>query len=94
MFSATLDPDVSKIAEEFLKSPTKISIEPQAIGHTNIEQTLYYVDNQSHKINLLDHFLIFFALKIFLISGTKPISSISCRKIMLIKQLYLLRLKD
>ena len=40
MFSATLDPDVSKIAEEFLKSPTKISIEPQAIGHTNIEQTL------------------------------------------------------
>ena len=57
MFSATLDPDVSKIAEEFLKSPTKISIEPQAIGHTNIEQTLYYVDSQSHKINLLDHFL-------------------------------------
>ena len=43
MFSATLDPDVSKIAEEFLKSPTKISIEPEAIGHTNIEQTLYYV---------------------------------------------------
>tara|TARA_B110000090_G_scaffold33104_1_gene35512 strand:- start:676 stop:1974 length:1299 start_codon:yes stop_codon:yes gene_type:complete len=57
MFSATLDPDVSKIAEEFLKSPTKISIEPQGLGHINIEQTMYYVDSQSHKINLLDHFL-------------------------------------
>jgi len=57
MFSATLDPNVSKIAEEFLKSPTKISIEPQGLGHINIEQTMYYVDSQSHKINLLDHFL-------------------------------------
>jgi superfamily II DNA/RNA helicase len=57
MFSATLDQEVSKIAEEFLKTPTKISIEPEALGHSNIEQSLYYVDNQSHKMNLLHHFL-------------------------------------
>jgi superfamily II DNA/RNA helicase len=57
MFSATLDHNVSKIAQEFLSSPIKITIKPETTGHVNIEQSLYFVDNQSHKQKLLHHFL-------------------------------------
>ena len=57
MFSATLDNSVSKIANEFLKNPTTISIKPETKGHINIQQSLYYVDNQFHKQQLLQHFL-------------------------------------
>ncbi len=57
MFSATLDQSISKIAEEFLKSPVKIMIKPETTGHSNIAQSLYYVDNQFHKQQLLNHFL-------------------------------------
>ena len=57
MFSATLDNSVSKIATEFLKNPITISIEPEIKGHINIEQSLYFVDNQFHKQQLLKHFL-------------------------------------
>jgi len=57
MFSATLDNAVSKIASEFLTNPLTISIKPDTKGHSNIQQSLYYVDNQLHKQNLLKHFL-------------------------------------
>ena len=57
MFSATLDKSVSKIANEFLKDPLTISIKPDTKGHVNIQQSLYYVDNQFHKQQLLKHFL-------------------------------------
>ena len=57
MFSATLDKSVSKIASEFLTNPLTISIKPDTKGHSNIQQSLYYVDNQLHKQNLLKHFL-------------------------------------
>ena len=57
MFSATLDNSVSKIASEFLTNPLTISIKPDTKGHSNIQQSLYYVDNQIHKKNLLKHFL-------------------------------------
>ena len=57
MFSATLDNSVSKIASEFLTNPLTISIKPDTKGHSNIQQSLYYVDNQLHKKNLLKHFL-------------------------------------
>lgn len=57
MFSATLDQNVSKIAQEFLSSPIQITIKPETTGHVNIEQSLYFVDNQSHKQKLLHHFL-------------------------------------
>ncbi len=57
MFSATLDHEIAKIAEEFLKSPTKITIEPEMLGHQNIEQSIYFVDNQAHKMDLLHYFL-------------------------------------
>ena len=57
MFSATLDNSVSKIASEFLSNPITISIKPDTKGHSNIQQSLYYVDNQFHKQQLLKHFL-------------------------------------
>jgi len=57
MFSATLDQSISKIAEEFLKSPVKIMIKSETSGHSNIAQSLYYVDSQFHKQQLLNHFL-------------------------------------
>ena len=57
MFSATLDNSVTKIATEFLKDPITISIKPEIKGHINIEQSLYFVDNQFHKQQLLKHFL-------------------------------------
>ena len=57
MFSATLDNSVTKIATEFLKNPITISIKPKIKGHINIEQSLYFVDNQFHKQQLLKHFL-------------------------------------
>ena len=57
MFSATLDNSVSKIASEFLRNPITISIKPDTKGHSNIQQSLYYVDNQFHKQQLLKHFL-------------------------------------
>jgi superfamily II DNA/RNA helicase len=57
MFSATLDQSISKIAEEFLKSPVKIMVKSETTGHSNIAQSLYYVDNQFHKQQLLNHFL-------------------------------------
>ncbi|MDC0182887.1 DEAD/DEAH box helicase [Nitrosomonadales bacterium] len=57
MFSATLDNSVSKIASEFLKNPITISVKPEIKGHINIDQSLYFVDNQFHKQQLLKHFL-------------------------------------
>ena len=57
MFSATLDNSVSRIASEFLTNPLTISIKADTKGHSNIQQSLYYVDNQLHKQNLLKHFL-------------------------------------
>ena len=57
MFSATLDNSISKIANEFLKNPITLSIKPDTRGHSNIAQSLYYVDNQFHKQQLLKHFL-------------------------------------
>lgn len=57
MFSATLDKSVSKIANEFLQAPITISVKADHKGHINIQQSLYYVDNQIHKQQLLKHFL-------------------------------------
>ena len=57
MFSATFDASIAKIAHEFLKNPVTIAIKPDTKGHINIEQSLYFVDNQIHKQKLLTHFI-------------------------------------
>ena len=57
MFSATFDPPIQKIAQEFLTDPVTISIKPDVSGHKNIKQLIYFADNQSHKQQMLDHFI-------------------------------------
>lgn len=57
MFSATFDDSIAKIAHEFLKEPITIAIKPETKGHINIQQSLYFVDNQIHKQKLLNHFI-------------------------------------
>lgn len=57
MFSATFDAPIQKIAQEFLKDPTTISIKPDISGHKDIKQISYFADNQSHKQQLLNHFI-------------------------------------
>ena len=57
MFSATFDAPIQKIAQEFLKDPVTISIKPDISGHKDIKQIIYFADNQSHKQQLLDHFI-------------------------------------
>lgn len=57
LFSATLDSAIDKIATRLLKSPKRIQIASQRSKLENIEQRLHYVDNLSHKNQLLDHLL-------------------------------------
>jgi len=57
MFSATFDNPIQKIAQEFLNDPVTISIKPDVSGHKDIKQIAYFSDNQSHKQQLLDHFI-------------------------------------
>ena len=57
MFSATFDNPIQKIAKEFLKDPITIIIKPDISGHKDIKQLAYFADNQSHKQQLLEHFI-------------------------------------
>ena len=57
MFSATFDAPIQKIAQEFLTEPVTISIKPDVSGHKNIKQLVYFSDNQTHKQQLLNHFI-------------------------------------
>ncbi|MFO7578830.1 DEAD/DEAH box helicase [Nitrosomonas halophila] len=63
LFSATLDSAIDKIAARLLKSPKRIQIASQRAKLENIEQRLHYVDNLSHKNQLLDHLLRDTAIK-------------------------------
>ncbi len=55
-FSATMPPDIAKLANTILKNPTKIEITPVSSTVDIIEQYLYYVDKTSKK-DLLLHIL-------------------------------------
>ncbi|MDF2456196.1 MAG: box helicase domain protein [Cytophagaceae bacterium] len=57
LFSATLPEKVVKLSEDFLLYPMKISVTPQAMTATTIEQVLYEVPNFQSKLNLLLHLL-------------------------------------
>ena len=57
LFSATLDGEVLKLSEKFMKNPIEIKIHSSKEKHENIQQKLHYVDNLSHKNDLLDHIL-------------------------------------
>lgn len=56
LFSATMPPDIARMADNFLKNPAKIEITPVSSTVNTIEQYLYYVDKVNKK-DLLLHIL-------------------------------------
>lgn len=57
LFSATLKGEVVNLARSLLKDPVDVSIDPEVVSHENIDQRLHYVDNLSHKHQILNHLL-------------------------------------
>lgn len=57
LFSATLDGNIARMAGKMLRSPQRIEISNQKQKHSNITQSLYYADDNGHKMRLLDHVL-------------------------------------
>jgi ATP-dependent RNA helicase RhlE len=56
LFSATMPPDIARLASTILKTPAKIEITPVSSTVDTIEQYLYFVD-KSNKKDLLLHIL-------------------------------------
>ena len=63
LFSATLDGAMDNVAARLLNSPKRIQVATSKAPLNNIEQRLHYVDDISHKNQLLDHLLLDIALK-------------------------------
>lgn len=57
LFSATMRPNVVKLAKSLLKSPLQITVTPERTRHEHIEQILHYVGNIQDKERGLDHLL-------------------------------------
>jgi len=57
LFSATIDRKILPVSRQLQKDPVEIRIQPSLERQSAIEQTLYYVDNIAHKIQILDHIL-------------------------------------
>ncbi len=58
LFSATLDGNIGRIAQDILHNPVTIQVAAQREKHENIEQRLHHVDDMNHKNKLLEHLLI------------------------------------
>jgi ATP-dependent RNA helicase RhlE len=56
MFSATMPPEIRKLAAEWLSDPINIQVGPVATPIELVEQSVYFVE-QRHKPHLLTHFL-------------------------------------
>lgn len=52
LFSATMPSSIEKLAQQFLKSPVRVSVNPVSSTVDKVNQTLYYVDKHN-KTNLL-----------------------------------------
>ncbi|HEX2544331.1 MAG TPA: DEAD/DEAH box helicase [Ramlibacter sp.] len=57
MFSATFAPRIQQLAHRVMRQPRRIQVDSFQEKHANIEQKLFWVDNQQHKRALLDHWL-------------------------------------
>lgn len=57
LFSATMDREILRLANQLLKDPVRIEATELHASHENIEQRLHYVDDLSHKNRLLAHLL-------------------------------------
>ena len=57
LFSATFKPNILKLSEKFMNNPKEVIVHSAKDKHENITQRLHYVDNLSHKNDLLDYIL-------------------------------------
>jgi len=57
LFSATMDKTMAGLARRMLREPQRIEISSPKQQHTHITQSLFYADDQRHKLRLLDHLL-------------------------------------
>lgn len=57
LFSATFSERVERLSQEFLESPVRVEVTPQATAAETVEQYLYEVPNSRTKLNLLAHLL-------------------------------------
>ncbi|HQT82106.1 MAG TPA: DEAD/DEAH box helicase [Ferrovaceae bacterium] len=57
LFSATMDREILRLANQLLKDPVRIEATELHASHENIEQRLHYVDDLAHKNRLLAHLL-------------------------------------
>jgi superfamily II DNA/RNA helicase len=55
LFSATIDKKIIPVSKELQNDPLEIRVKASLERQNAIEQKLYYVDNISHKLKLLDH---------------------------------------
>lgn len=55
-FSATMAPEIQKLAQPLLKNPVKVEVSPEATTAEKVDQKLYYVDRAKKK-DLLRHLL-------------------------------------
>ncbi|MEJ2158748.1 MAG: DEAD/DEAH box helicase [Desulfobacteraceae bacterium] len=56
LFSATLTPEVNRLAEQWTKSPVTVEIEPEQVAVDTVEQLVYIVTNEE-KLTLLYNIL-------------------------------------
>jgi superfamily II DNA/RNA helicase len=57
LFSATLEGQVLKIAQQLLKSPVRIALATNSDNHASITQQVHVADDAAHKHSLLVHLL-------------------------------------
>lgn len=56
LFSATMPPDIRKLADKLLTEPSRVAVAPVSSTAETVEQKLYFVDKKNKK-NLLVHLL-------------------------------------
>lgn len=54
LFSATMPPDIAKLAQEILTDPVRIEVTPKQVTADRIDQSLYYVDTSDKKVLLAE----------------------------------------
>ncbi|MCX8521499.1 MAG: DEAD/DEAH box helicase, partial [Rhodoferax sp.] len=57
MFSATFAPRIQQLATRVMREPQRVTIDNPQEKHVNIQQSIFWADNASHKRKLLDHWL-------------------------------------
>jgi superfamily II DNA/RNA helicase len=57
MFSATFEARIQGLAKRVMREPQRITIDTPQERHVNIQQSLYWADNATHKRKLLDQLM-------------------------------------